>query len=58
MIGNVVYFATLANRTYALSARTGKELWSYPDGESTPAVAERGRLFLIGSYRLYGMVPR
>jgi len=58
VIGNVVYFATLANRTYALSARTGKELWSYPDGEYTPVVAEPGRLFLIGSYRLYGMVPR
>ena len=53
-----MYFATLANRTYALSARTGKELWSYPDGEYTPVVAEPGRLFLIGSYRLYGMVPR
>jgi outer membrane protein assembly factor BamB len=59
VIGNVVYFATLKPaRTYALSARGGKLLWTYPDGEYTPVVAEPGRLFLIGSYRLYGMVPR
>ena len=58
VIGDVVYFATLEGRTYALAARTGKQLWSYPDGEYTPVVAEPGRLFLIGSYRVYGMVPR
>src|SRR6266480_4952690 len=57
VIGDVVYFATLEGRTYALNARTGKQLWSYPDGEYTPVVAEPGRLFLIGSYRVYGMVP-
>ena len=58
VIGAVVYFATLEGRTYALAARTGKQLWSYPDGEYTPVVAEPGRLFLVGSYRVYGMVPR
>jgi outer membrane protein assembly factor BamB len=58
VIGDVVYFATLEGRTYALNARTGEQLWSYPDGEYTPVVAEPGRLFLIGSYRVYGMVPR
>jgi outer membrane protein assembly factor BamB len=63
VIGNVVYFATLGGsnangRTYALNARTGKLVWSYPDGKYTPAVAERGRLYLIGYARIYGMVPR
>jgi outer membrane protein assembly factor BamB len=62
VIGNVVYFATLGKkkqgRTYALSARTGKLLWSFPDGKYTPAVAEKGRLYLIGYARIYGMVPR
>jgi outer membrane protein assembly factor BamB len=62
VIGNVVYFATLGKkkqgRTYALSARTGKLLWSYPDGKYTPAVAEQGRLYLIGYARIYGMVPQ
>src|SRR3954469_9814741 len=62
VIGNVVYVATLGKkrrgRTYALNARTGKLLWSYPDGKYTPAVAEKGRLFLIGYARVYGMVER
>jgi outer membrane protein assembly factor BamB len=62
VIGNIVYFATLGKktngRTYALNARTGRLVWSYPDGKYTPAVAEKGRLFLVGYARVYGMVPR
>jgi outer membrane protein assembly factor BamB len=58
VIGGVVYFATLKKRTYALNARTGKLLWSFPDGKYTPAVAIKGRLFLIGYGIVYGMVPR
>jgi len=58
VIGNVVYFATLAKRTYALNARTGKLVWSFPDGKYTPVVAVKGRLFLIGYGIVYGMVPR
>jgi outer membrane protein assembly factor BamB len=56
VIGNVVYFATLKQQTYALNVRTGKVVWTYPDGKYTPAVAESGRLFLIGYARIYGMV--
>ena len=58
MIGNVVYFATLAGRTYALATRTGRQLWTYPDGKYTPVVAAKGRLFLVGFGKVYGMVPR
>jgi outer membrane protein assembly factor BamB len=62
VIGNLVYFATLGKktngRTYALNARTGKLVWSFPDGKYTPAVAEQGRLFLVGYARIYGMVPK
>jgi outer membrane protein assembly factor BamB len=64
VIGNVVYFATLTGgtrskgRTYALNARTGKLLWSFPDGKYTPVAAVQGRLFLIGYGTVYGMVPR
>ena len=62
VIGNVVYFATLGGKTkgttFALNARTGKLLWSFPDGKYTPAVAEKGRFYLIGYARLYGMVER
>jgi outer membrane protein assembly factor BamB len=62
VIGDVVYFATLGTKTkgttYAPNARTGKQLWSYPDGKYTPAVAVKGHFFLIGYARIYGMVPQ
>jgi|SRR5579859_3908097 len=58
VIGRVVYFATLEKQTYALNASTGKLLWSFPDGKYTPAVAVKGRFFLIGYGIVYGMVPR
>jgi outer membrane protein assembly factor BamB len=58
VIGNVVYFATLKQRTYALNARTGRQLWTFPDGKYTPVVAVKGRLFLIGYGTVYGMVPK
>lgn len=64
VVGGVVYFATLHEahlkngRTYALDVRTGKLLWSFPDGKYTPVVAVRGKLFLIGYGVVYGMVPK
>lgn len=64
VVGGVVYFATLHEkhlkngRTYALDARTGKKLWTFPDGKYTPVVAVRGKLFLIGYGVVYGMVPK
>ncbi|HEY8028020.1 MAG TPA: PQQ-binding-like beta-propeller repeat protein [Gaiellaceae bacterium] len=64
VVGGVVYFSTLHEehlkngRTYALSARTGKELWSFPDGKYTPVVAAGDRLFLIGYGVVYGMVEK
>ena len=58
VIGNVVYFATLKKRTYALNARNGRQLWTFPDGQYTPVVAVKGRLFLVGHGKVYGMVPR
>ncbi len=64
VIGGVVYFATFGQkigekgRTYALSARTGRELWSFPDGRYTPVVADKKHLYLVGYAKLYGFAPR
>jgi hypothetical protein len=33
-------------------------VWTFPDGKYTPVVAAKGRLFLVGFGKLYGMVPR
>jgi len=64
VVNDVVFFSTLSQkglkngRTYALSARTGRRLWSFPDGKYTPVVAAKGRVFLIGYGVVYGMVPK
>ena len=60
VIDGVVYFASLTKkgRTYALAARTGRLLWSFPDGQYTPVVADKQRLYLVGYARLYGFTPR
>ena len=58
VVNGIVYFATLKKRTYALDARTGRQLWTFPDGQYTPVVADRDRLYLIGHGLVYGMVPR
>ena len=63
VIGDVVYASTLARvpsdgRTVALDLRTGRRLWTFPDGRYSPAVAVRGLLVLTGVRTLYGLVPR
>jgi outer membrane protein assembly factor BamB len=58
VVNGVVYFATLAGRTYGLDARTGRLRWSFHDGRYSPVVADRRRLYLLGYSRVYGLVPR
>ncbi len=60
VIDGVVYFASLTKkgRTYALSAQTGRQLWSFPDGRYTPVVADNHHLYLVGYAKLYGFAPR
>ena len=57
VLDGVVYFSTLAERTYALDARTGRLLWTFPDGKYSPVVSDGHRLYLVGYTRLYGLVP-
>jgi outer membrane protein assembly factor BamB len=63
VVGGVVYVSTLARvprdgRTLALDARTGRRLWTFPDGRYSPAVAVDGILVLTGVRTLHGLVPR
>jgi hypothetical protein len=52
-----VYFATLARTTYALDARTGRRLWTFPDGKYSPVVADSKHLYLVGYAKVYGLLP-
>ncbi len=44
--------------TYALDARTGKLVWSFPDGHYSPITADTQRVYLAGNTVLYGLVSR
>jgi outer membrane protein assembly factor BamB len=58
VVDGIVYFATVARRTYGLDARTGKEVWTYPDGSFTPVATDGQRLYLVGWGRVYAFSPR
>ena len=69
VLDGLVYFSTCgscstyessprARRTFAVDARTGRVVWRFPDGEYSPVIADRERLYLTGFTHLYGLVPR
>jgi outer membrane protein assembly factor BamB len=69
VMSGLVYFARLRaagvsprvirpGRTYALNARTGKLVWTFPDGKYTPIVADEERVYLVGFTRVYGLQSR
>ncbi len=43
--------------TYAVDARTGRLVWSFPDGRYSPIVADSERVYLVGNTRVYGLDP-
>ena len=71
VMNGFVYFATCGTcglngvrnakrgprRTFALNARTGKRVWSFPDGQYSPVVADSNQLYLVGQGWVYGMAP-
>jgi outer membrane protein assembly factor BamB len=55
VLDGLVYFATLSGRTYALNARTGAEVWSFPAGKYAPIVADPDQVFLLGEGKIYAL---
>jgi outer membrane protein assembly factor BamB len=47
-----------ARRTFAVRVRTGRLAWRFPDGEYSPVIADRRRVYLTGFTHLYGLVPK
>jgi outer membrane protein assembly factor BamB len=72
VIAGIVYFSTCgqcghngsryaelgSNGTYALDARTGKLVWSWPDGKYSPVIADTKRIYLVGKTRVWALVPK
>jgi outer membrane protein assembly factor BamB len=71
VMGGLVYFSTCGTcgrhgsryaklgprTTFALNARTGTRVWSFPDGRYAPLVADGQRVYLTGNTREYALVP-
>jgi len=59
VLGNVVYFSDLGSNTSAgLDVRTGRQVFSFPDGEFSPVITDGKAVFLIGYSTIYQMLPR
>jgi outer membrane protein assembly factor BamB len=59
VLGDVVYFSTLGKKTTTgLDARTGKQVFSWPDGAFNPIVADDSTVYLTGYSMLYQLIPR
>ena len=48
IIGDLVLFSSLANRTTAVGIRTGRSIWSVPKGQFNPAITD-GKLLFVSS---------
>jgi outer membrane protein assembly factor BamB len=68
VLDGLVYFSTCgscssqesdarARRTFALDARTGRLVWTFPDGEYSPLVADPSRAYLTGFTNVYALAP-
>lgn len=44
--------------TFALNARTGQQVWRFPDGRYSPIVSDNRRVYLAGKWTLYALVPK
>ena len=54
----IVYFANRQHRIYGVNARTGRQVFRFPDGAFVPVSGNGRRLLLHGFSRLYAVEPR
>ena len=59
LVNGVVYYSNLgARRTAGLNARTGHQVFAFPDGAINPVIADYKAIYLSGYSTLYQMLPR
>ncbi len=58
LLGGIVWFSTLERQTRALSARTGRLLYTANKGQFNPVVSDGRRIYLVGSSTLSALQPR
>jgi outer membrane protein assembly factor BamB len=59
IVNNVVYFSALGTKnTIGLDARTGRQVFAFPDGAFNPVIADYKAIYLVGYSTVYQMLPR
>ena len=58
IVAGIVYFASIRGRIYGADARTGKLVYTFPDGQYVPVSGNARRLLLHGFSRLYAVAPK
>ncbi len=59
IVDGVVYYSVLGTRTtLGLDARSGRQVFSFPDGAFNPVICNYSTIFLSGYSTLYQMLPR
>jgi outer membrane protein assembly factor BamB len=58
IVGDVVYYANLAAKaTAGLDVRTGKQIFSFPEGSFNPVIADQNAIYLTGYANLFELLP-
>jgi outer membrane protein assembly factor BamB len=58
IVGNVVYYSNLGSKTTTgLDVRTGRVVFTFPEGAFNPVVADRSFVFLTGYADLFQLIP-
>jgi outer membrane protein assembly factor BamB len=58
IVGGIVYFQDLASKTTTgVYARTGRKVFSFPDGAFNGVISDNRALYLCGSSTLYELLP-
>jgi outer membrane protein assembly factor BamB len=56
IVGDIVYFANIRKKTTTgLNARTGRRVFSFPDGAYNPVISDTRTIFLVGDKALYSL---
>lgn len=59
VVNDVVYYSDLGSKTTTgLDARTGRQVFAFPDGAFTPVIADQTALFLSGYDVIYQLLPK
>jgi outer membrane protein assembly factor BamB len=58
IIGSVLYFSDLRTKTTTgVDARTGRTVFSFPDGRFNPVISDGHAVYMVGYSVIYQMIP-